>query len=78
MTKTRAERAAALEAWAETVDPADLRSADTGTSGMQSLDQALLRHVRHGMITPEEAARVANNPDDFRKIALELGGEAYA
>ena len=29
MTKTRAERAAALEAWADTVDPADLRSADT-------------------------------------------------
>ncbi len=55
-----------------------LRSADTGTSGMQSLDQALLRHVRQGMITPEEAARVANNPDEFRKIALELGSEAYA
>lgn len=30
MTKTRAERAAALEAWADIVDPADLRSADTG------------------------------------------------
>jgi hypothetical protein len=30
MTKTRAERAAALEAWADTVDPAELRSADTG------------------------------------------------
>ena len=29
MTKTRAERAAALEAWADTVDPAKLRSADT-------------------------------------------------
>lgn len=29
MTRTRAERAAALEAWAETVDPAGLRSADT-------------------------------------------------
>lgn len=29
MTKTRAERAASLEAWADTVDPADLRSADT-------------------------------------------------
>ena len=29
MTKTREERAAALEAWAETVDPAGLRSADT-------------------------------------------------
>ena len=29
MTKTRAERAAALEAWADTVDPADFRSADT-------------------------------------------------
>jgi hypothetical protein len=29
MTKTRAERAASLEAWADTVDSADLRSADT-------------------------------------------------
>jgi predicted ATP-dependent protease len=29
MTKTRAERAAALEAWADAVDPADLRDADT-------------------------------------------------
>lgn len=30
MTKTRAERADALEAWADTVDPAELRSTDTG------------------------------------------------
>lgn len=30
MTKTRAERAAAVEAWADTVDPAELRAADTG------------------------------------------------
>lgn len=29
MTKTRAERAASLEAWADTVDPAELRSANT-------------------------------------------------
>lgn len=29
MTKTRAERAAAIEAWADRVDPADLRSAAT-------------------------------------------------
>lgn len=29
VTKTRAERSAALEAWADAVDPADLRSADT-------------------------------------------------
>lgn len=29
MTKTRAERAAALEAWADRVDPADLRTAAT-------------------------------------------------
>ena len=31
MTNSRAERAAALEAWAETVEPADLRDADTGS-----------------------------------------------
>jgi hypothetical protein len=35
VTKTRAERAALLEAWADAVDPADLRSADT----------AALRHI---------------------------------
>lgn len=29
MTETRAERAAALEAWADTVDPAEFRHADT-------------------------------------------------
>jgi len=29
MSKNRADRAAALEEWAQTVDPADLRSADT-------------------------------------------------
>ena len=29
MTKTRTERAAALEAWADSVDSAELRSADT-------------------------------------------------
>lgn len=29
MTKTRAERAASLEAWADSVDPAELRTADT-------------------------------------------------
>lgn len=29
MTRTRAERAAALEAWADNVDPNDLRSVDT-------------------------------------------------
>lgn len=30
MTKSRADRAAALETWADAVDPADLRDADTG------------------------------------------------
>lgn len=30
VTKNRAERAAALEAWADAVEPAELRSADTG------------------------------------------------
>lgn len=29
VTKSRAERAASLEAWADNVDPAELRSADT-------------------------------------------------
>ena len=29
MNKSRGERAAALEAWAETVEPGDLRAADT-------------------------------------------------
>lgn len=29
MTKSRSERAAALEAWADTVEPDDLREADT-------------------------------------------------
>ncbi len=31
LTKTRAERSAALEAWAETIDPEELHTADTGS-----------------------------------------------
>ncbi len=52
-----------------------LRSADPASTGMQSLDQALMFHVRQGMITAEEAARLANNPEEFRRLALELSNE---
>ncbi len=55
-----------------------LRSSDPASTGMQSLDQSLMQHVKQGVITPEEAMRVANNPEDFRLIALELSNEAYA
>jgi len=54
MSKSRAERAAALEKWADEVDPADLEVADTAalraiaelTEARQELDDKLTAAVR--------------------------------
>ncbi len=57
---------------------AALRSVDPTAGGSQSLDHALMFHVRQGMITPEEAARVANSPEEFLRLAQDMGSEAWA
>lgn len=71
MTKSRAERAAALEAWAETVEPADLREADTDSlrhiaelaQQRDQVDSELTESVR--------AARAANR--SWSEIGAMLG-----
>ncbi len=52
-----------------------LQSAENDGSGMQSLDTCLLGYIREGLITVEEAALVANYPDNIRKLAAELQEE---
>lgn len=71
MTKSRAERAAALEAWADSVDAEELRSADTDTLRLiaelaqrrEQLDAELADSVR--------AARVAHK--SWSEIGAMLG-----
>jgi twitching motility protein PilT len=46
------------------------------STGMQSLDGCLLRYVRDGVITAEEALRVANHPDVLRDSIRALPPEA--
>jgi twitching motility protein PilT len=50
-----------------------LQSQDPMSTGMQSLDTALLLYVRQGVITSEEAVKFADNPDLFRKGTYEAG-----
>ncbi len=71
VTKSRSERAAALESWADNVDPSDLREADTDS----------LRHVaelaqRRDQVDAEltesvRAARAANR--SWSEIGAMLG-----
>lgn len=71
MTKSRAERAAALEAWADTVEPDDLREADTDSlrriadlaQQRDQVDSALAESVR--------AARAAHR--SWSEIGAMLG-----
>jgi twitching motility protein PilT len=48
-----------------------LQTADPG-SGMQSLDSCLFQYIRDGVVTVEEALRVANFPDVLKRMAAEL------
>lgn len=43
--------------------------------GMQTFDQALLKHLQAGNISMEEALRAATSPNDF-KLAVAAGGSA--
>lgn len=71
MTKSRAERAAALEAWADSVDPADLREADTD-SLRQIADLAQQRdRVDSELAESVRAARAARR--SWSEIGAMLG-----
>jgi twitching motility protein PilT len=48
-----------------------LQTADPG-SGMQSLDACLFQYIKDGVVSLEEALRVANFPDILKRMALEL------
>ena len=52
-----------------------LQSVENDGTGMQSLDTCLFRYIREGLITVDEAAKVANYPDNIRKLASELPEE---
>jgi twitching motility protein PilT len=52
-----------------------LQSMENDGSGMQSLDTALFRFMREGLITTEEAMKFANMPENLRKMASELPEE---
>jgi twitching motility protein PilT len=49
-----------------------LQSVENDGSGMQALDTALFKAVREGLVPLEEAAKVANMPDNLRRLASEL------
>jgi twitching motility protein PilT len=52
-----------------------LQNADAA-SGMQSLDTSIARYIREGVINLEDGLKVANYPDQIRKLAAELPEEA--
>lgn len=52
-----------------------LQTVSNDGSGMQSLDVAVFRYLREGLITVEEAMRVANQPDNLRALAATLPEE---
>ena len=41
--------------------------------GMQTFDQALLKHVQHGRVTMDEAVRAATSPHDFKLMVASDG-----
>lgn len=71
MSKTRAERAAALEAWADAVDSGDLRNADTAALRLIA-DLAQQRdHVDAELRKTVDAARAAHR--SWSEIGAMLG-----
>ena len=47
--------------------------AEGGYYGMQTFDQALFEHHRHGRVTLEDALRVASSPHDFKLLVAAQG-----
>ena len=55
-----------------------LRSADPASTGMQSLDTCLLNYIRQGLGTAQKACKVANHPDEFKRLVAEHSDEVIA
>lgn len=71
MSKTRAERAAALEAWADTVDPKDLRIADTDSLRLIAELAQARDDVEAELTRSVQAARAAHR--SWSEIGTMLG-----
>jgi twitching motility protein PilT len=52
-----------------------MQQGDSETSGMQSLDLAIYRFLREGLITLEDGMKAANDPERLRRMAAELREE---
>ncbi len=52
-----------------------LQSAENAGTGMRALDTSLLSYVRDGTISPEEAVRVANDPENMQRLIVEIPEE---
>jgi twitching motility protein PilT len=66
----RDNKVAQLDAWLQTVN--------TIETGMQGLEQSLLRYVRDGVIDIEEACRLSQSPDHLRRDAAALAEQEPA
>ncbi len=64
----RDNKVAQLDAW--------LQNANTIETGMQGLEQALLRFVRDGVVELSEACRLSQSPDVLRRDAAQPDAEA--
>lgn len=71
MTKSRAERAAQLEDWAEHIDPADVELADTAALRAIAELAAQRNEVEHDLISAVRAAR--RNGRSWAEIGAMLG-----
>ncbi|MCC5951375.1 MAG: hypothetical protein JJU45_04700 [Acidimicrobiia bacterium] len=71
MSKSRAERAAALEAWAETVDPEDLHQADTDALRQIAELAQQREHLDAELAESVRAARAAHK--SWSEIGAMLG-----
>lgn len=63
-TMIRDNKVAQLDAWLQTVNPLE--------SGMQGLEQSLVRHVKDGVIDLDEACRLSQSPDHLRREVAAL------
>lgn len=49
-----------------------LQSAESAGAGMMGLDTCLLRYLRQGVVTLEDALRIASDPDHLREMAANI------
>ena len=53
-----------------------LETASNDGSGIQSLDSCILRYIKEGLITLEEALKVANQPESIKGLAAQIPDES--